>query len=308
MRFRSLLLLSGLISPIAAHVFAQDLAPRAYIVSPLHANAVTLTWAFYDGGVDLNGTVAITGATGRYNVPVFSYYHSLNFFGRFANFTVSLPYAVGNFQGDVLGAQKSAYRSGLLDLNMRFAVNLKGGPAMEPFEFSKWKQRTLLGVSVKVIAPTGQYNPAKLVNWGINRWAFKPEFGCSQRWSNWVIDGYAGAWLYTQNPASFDLPVPKPQTEGPIGSLEGHLSYDFGHRTWVSLDGNFWWGGVTSLGGVSDPSTKQVSSRLGGTASIRLSKHQSIKASYSHGTYIRFGGDYHNVSVAWQFSWLGRPK
>jgi hypothetical protein len=53
----------------------------------------------------------------------------------------------------------------------------------------------LLGVSLTVVAPTGQYNTTKLVNWGINRWAFKPEFGYSQRWGKWVLDGYAGAWF-----------------------------------------------------------------------------------------------------------------
>src|SRR5580658_8044276 len=107
---------------------AQDLAPRAYIITPLHSNAVTLTWAFYDGGLNFNGTVPITGATGTYNVPVFSYYHSLNFFGRSANITASLPYAVGSFSGKVLGTDKSTYRSGLLDLSVRFSVILLGGP------------------------------------------------------------------------------------------------------------------------------------------------------------------------------------
>jgi len=76
----------------------------------------------------------------------------------------------------------------------------------------------------------------------------------------------------------------------------------------VSADGNFWWGGTTSLNGVQNPATKQTSSRIGGTAAIRISKHQSVKASYSNGTYVRFGGNYQNVSVAWQYSWLGNPR
>jgi hypothetical protein len=46
----------------------------------------------------------------------------------------------------------------------------------------------LLGASLKIIAPTGQYDPTKLINWGINRWAIKPEFGYSQRWGHWVLD------------------------------------------------------------------------------------------------------------------------
>jgi hypothetical protein len=112
----------------ASLIAAQDLAPRAYLITPLHANAVTLTWSFYDGGFNFNGTIPITGATGTYNVPVFSYYHSLNFFERSANITVSLPYAVGTFSGEVLGTGRSIYRSGLLDLSARLSVNLKGGP------------------------------------------------------------------------------------------------------------------------------------------------------------------------------------
>ena len=31
---------------------AQDLAPRAYVITPLHFNAVTLTWSFYDGSIN----------------------------------------------------------------------------------------------------------------------------------------------------------------------------------------------------------------------------------------------------------------
>ena len=58
-------------------------------------------------------------------------------------------------------------------------------------KFAKWKQKVLLGVSLKIIAPTGQYDPAKLVNWGINRWAFKPELGYSQRWGNWLAGARA---------------------------------------------------------------------------------------------------------------------
>jgi hypothetical protein len=292
----------------ATELTAQDLAPRAYLITPLHANAVTLTWSFYSGGLDFNGTIPVTGATGTYSVPVFSYYHSFNFFGRSANLTASLPYAVGTFSGQVLGTNKSIYRSGLLDFSARFSVNLLGGPAMQPQEFAKWKQKRILGASLKVVAPTGQYDPNKLVNWGINRWAFKPELGYSQRWGHWLLDAYGGVWFYTTNSAFYNVPVPAPQTEEPIGSFEGHWSYDFGKlRAWGSLDGNFWWGGVTALNGIRNLQTKQTSSRIGGTVSLPIKKHQSIKIAYSNGTYIRFGGNYQNLQVAWQYSWIGKP-
>jgi Putative MetA-pathway of phenol degradation len=161
-------------------ICAQDLSPRAYVIMATHSNAIILTCSFYDGSVLFNGTVPITGATGTYGVPVLSYYHSLGFFGRSANLTASLPYAIGTFQGELIGEHRQIYRSGLVDSTFRFSVNLKGGPAMPVQEFVKWKQKTLLGVSLKVVAPTGQYSPTKLVNWGSHRWSFKPEFGGSR--------------------------------------------------------------------------------------------------------------------------------
>jgi hypothetical protein len=213
---------------------------------------------------------------------------------------------VGHFEGSVLGTQMTIYRSGLMDTSFRVSVNLKGGPAMSPQRFVKWKQTALLGVSLKVVAPTGQYDATKLVNWGINRWAFKPDFGYSQRWGKTTVDAYGGAWLYTRNSASYSVPAPKPQTQAPIGSFEGHLSYDVKPKLWFSLDGNFWFGGVTSLNGIQNLKTRQTGSRVGVTGSYRLSKHQTVKVSYSNGIYLLFGGNYQNVSAAWQYSWIGR--
>ncbi len=91
-------------------------------------------------------------------------------------------------------------------------------------------------------------------------------------------------------------------------TLEGHLSYNVRPRLWVSLDGNFWYGGKTSLNGVQNPATLQRNSRLGGTGALPITRHQSLKVSYSRGTYIRFGGNFHNLSVAWLYSWFGRPN
>jgi hypothetical protein len=294
--------------------WAQDLSPRAYVITPLHANAVTLTWSFYDGNIDYNGALPVSGATGTYNVPILSYYHSFSFFGRSANVVASLPYAFGNFQGTVTGAEKHLYRSGLLDSIYRFSVNLKGGSAMSPKEFMKWRQKILLGASLKVTAPTSQYDPTKLINWGTNRWGFKPEFGYSQRWGGkWILDGYFGVWFFTTNPDFWSRNMyyagTRSQSQDPIGALEGHLSYDFKkQRMWASLDGNFWFGGITSVSGVKNPLSYQTNSRIGGTFSVPTTKHQSLKFSYSTGTYIRFGGNYQNVSAAWQYSWIGRPK
>src|SRR5258707_347074 len=253
-RFFKLVISASLAIGFPSMLCAQDLAPRAYVITPLHSNAVTLAWSFYDGTINYNGALPVSDATGTYSVPIFSYYRSFDFFGRSANVVASLPYGVGNFEGRISGAGTNLYRSGLVDSVLRLSVNLKGGPAMPVEKYMKWKQKVLLGASLKVITPTGQYDPTKLINWGTNRWSFKPEFGYSQRWKKWVLDGYAGVWFFTTNSDFWSrniyYPGTRSQTQEPIGSFEGHLSYDFKPRLWASVDGNFWFGGDTTLGGI----------------------------------------------------------
>jgi Putative MetA-pathway of phenol degradation len=291
---------------------AQDLVPRAYIITPIHSNAILLTYSFLNGDIVLNPTLPISNAKGKLNVPVFSYFHTFNFFGRSANITGSLPYAAGHFQGDVNGVPQIIYRSGLLDSAFRFSFNLKGGPAMDLKQYLSWKHTLIVGASVTVTAPTGQYDPTRLVNPGTNRWSIKPEVGISRRWGKWVLDGYGGVWFFTENHEFFShnqtFPGTNTQSQNPLGAVQVHLSYDFRRALWISGDANFLCGGSTSLNHVSSPGTFQSNSRIGATASLPFAKHQSLKVSYSYGAYIRVGGNFHAVSVGWQYSWLGKPQ
>lgn len=308
-KYVRVLALLGAILGMPWSLMPQDLTPRAYVVTPVDANVLNLTYSHLSGGLYFDGAVPITGATATIQLPTFSYYRSLNFFGRSANIAIGIPYGVGDFNGKVLGAPRYAYRSGLLDAFVRFSVNLKGGPAMKMPEFVKWHQRILLGASLKIVAPTGQYDPTVLINWGNNRWAFKPEFGYSERWGHWVLDAYTGVWFFTTNSEFFShnqyFPGTQSLSEAPVGAFEGHLSYDFKPRLWVSLDGNFWFGGKTTLDGVQNPITEEKSSRVGVTASVPLTSHQALKFTYSNGAYVNYGGNYQNVSISWQYSWIG---
>jgi hypothetical protein len=160
-------------------------------------------------------------------------------------------------------------------------------------EFVKRKPKTVLGATVTVDAQTGQYDPARLINIGGNRWSFKPELGFSRRWGHWIFDAYGAVWLFTANSNYYsNAPGSSPrnrQTQEPMGAAETHLSYDLRPRLWISIDGNYWYGGQTSVNNVPSPTTLQANSRLGATAAIPFGSHQSMKFSYSGGTYIRFG-------------------
>ena len=130
-----LALLAGLLPSL----HAQDLTPRAYVVTPRRSNAVILTNVFNDGELLFDGSVPITGATGRLDVPALSLYRAVSVFGRSGNVTATLPYGVGTFKGTVAEAEVSAYRSGLLDAVFRVSVNLLGAPPMDPGEMMPWR-------------------------------------------------------------------------------------------------------------------------------------------------------------------------
>jgi hypothetical protein len=52
---------------------AQDLAPRAYVITPVHWNAVIVTYNFSTGGLLFDNAIPISDATASLNVPIFSY-------------------------------------------------------------------------------------------------------------------------------------------------------------------------------------------------------------------------------------------
>jgi hypothetical protein len=291
----------SLLTAIIGH--SQDLSPRAYVITSVNGNAITVTYSFNDGNVLFDSALPIAGGQGQIHSSVLTYYHSGDFFGRSFNATASLPYAIGNFNGNVLGNSVSLYRSGLLDSVYRFSVNLKGGPAMSPREYVKWQQKTLIGASLKVVAPTGQYDPVRAINQGSNRWAFKPEIGVSRRWGKWIIDGYAAVWFFTHN--SHFYPGSVSLSQRPIGAFETHVSYDVKRRLWFSFDANYWVGGRSVANGVLNLGSLQNNSRIGATASFPLNKNQSFKISYSNGAHVVYGGDYQTVALAWQYQWLG---
>lgn len=300
-----------LLALLSAMGLAQDLAPRAYLITPIHSNAVVLSYALVDGSLIFDNAVPVTGATARVSIPTLSVVHSMSFFGRTASLLAAQPYGVGNVRGTVMDSETKAYRSGLFDTTFRFSINIFGGPAMSVSEFQKWKQKTILGVSIRLVTPTGQYDPTKLINYGANRWGFKPEMGLSRRWGHCVLDAYGGVWFFTKNHEFFShnqySPGVNVQSQNPIAAFEGHFSYDVKPRLWASLDGNFWVGGRTTINGVQSANSLQRNSRIGTTVSLPVTRHQSFKLSYNRGAYIRYGGNFNNVSAGWQYSWVGRP-
>ena len=75
---------------------------------------------------------------------------------------------------------RERFVTGFGDPAFRFSMNFVGAPALTAAEFKDYRQDLILGASLRIIVPLGQYDDTKLVNIGSNRWSLKPEIGCSK--------------------------------------------------------------------------------------------------------------------------------
>lgn len=282
---------------------AQELVPAAYTPAPYGVNLVQIASAYNSGDLAFAPSIPIEEASGNITHTALNYTRTLRVAGRSANISVILPYVVGHLEGLYLGDPAFADRSGLGDLGFRCAVNLFGAPAMSPREFQAYRAHTLIGASLYVTAPTGQYDPSKLINIGTNRWAVKPEFAVVHVMGRLAIDAYLGGWFYTDNTDFFDG---KARAQDPIFSTQFHVRYLFKPGLWAALDANFWRGGQSTVDGVVNDDL-QNNSRVGATVSMRIGRHQSLRIAVSRGAYTRIGGDFDSIGVAYGYSWVGKP-
>jgi len=279
---------------------AQQLEPRAYSPAPVGLNIFGLGALYTSGGVVTDAALSIQNVQARVYTMVPYYGRTFGLFGRLANVTVVTPFAEADVHGDVQEVSRSVDRSGLLDPQVRFAVNLLGGPALTPQEFRQRKPETTLGASITVVAPFGQYDPAKLINLGANRWACKPELGLSQPVGDWVFEFYAGIWLFEANDNFFGGQV---RRQDPLASYQAHIVYEVRPRLWAAVDYTYFVGGETTVNG-KPQNDRQGNSRGGLTLSAPIKRDQSLKLTWSRGVSTRIGSSFDTMGVAWQWTWF----
>ena len=210
-----------------------------------------------------------------------------------------LPVIGGHLEGRYLGEPAEVGRFGLGDPRLRLAINLYGAPAMTPRVFGTYRQGTILGVSVTVAPPLGQYDSAKLINLGNNRWSFKPEIGVSRTIGRWGVEMMAGVWLFTDNT---DFVGGRTRLQDPIAAAQVHVTYKFTPGMWLAGDVNYFTGGQTTIGGKVNLDL-QRNSRVGATFSRALDRRQAIRISASRGAYTTIGADFISVAASYSYAW-----
>jgi hypothetical protein len=283
---------------ITERVLAQDLDPRAYARVPVDATVLIAGFNYTYGSVVLDPTLPIKDLEAKVSSPILGIARTFSLFGLTSQAYVALPYSWAEASGKVLGEDSSITRNGFGDMRFRVSVLFLGAPAATVEEFAKSEPQTVLGASLTVTAPTGQFFKDKLINLGTNRWSFKPEIGLSYMLSKqWFIDLYAGAWFFTTNNSFF--PGNSVRSQEPLLTFQTHVSYNFNRLMWAAIDLTYYTGGQSAINDIYKDD-RQNNSRVGATFNMPLSRVSSIKIAYSTGALIRVGGNFSTISVAFQ--------
>lgn len=285
---------------LAAAAASQELDPRAYTPVPVDGNLLITALTYQKGDVLLDPSLPVSDVSAKIGIGVLGYARTFGFLGRYANVGIGVPYARASAEGNLFEEHTKITRSGLGDSRVRLAVNLLGAPALGLAEFAKRKPVTVLGASLTVSAPTGQYSSEKMVNLGANRWAFKPEIGVSHPVGRWLLDAYAGVWLFTANDDYFGGTK---RTQDPLASFQAHVSYTVRPGLWLAADATFYSGGRSYIEDVAKQDF-QSNSRIGLTASLPVAKGHSVKLSVATGASTRIGQDFDTVGLAYQYIWV----
>jgi len=280
---------------------AQELEPRAYSISPVGTNFVLFAYSRSKGDVLFDPNLPVEDVKASINATSFVFVRAFDFFGRTGQIGVALPYVWGSIAGKYIGEFTSITRSGMPDPSLRFAVNLKGGPALKLRDFARYRQKTNIGFSLLVSAPLGQYDPAKLINLGTNRWTLKPEIGFSRATGKWVFELYGGAKFFGKNKNFQNGSV---REQKPVGVIQGHVIYNFRPRLWLAFDGTFYSGGRTTIDGKQNRDL-QRNGRIGATLSLPVGGRHSLKVGFNRGAFTNVGSKFSVFSIGYQFFWFG---
>ena len=282
---------------VSATAAAQELEPGAYTVSPVGINLFNAGYSVNSGEVAFDPSLPVENASATIHTVMLSYGRAIGLAGRSGTVLVAVPIIDGHLEGLVAGTPQAADRTGLGDMRIRVGVNLFGAPARTLPEFAKTPPSDVnIGVSVTIVAPVGQYDSARFVNLGNNRWAFKPEAALIRNAGSWMFEIYGGAWLFTDNDDYVNGQV---RSQDPIASLQFSARRTFRPGLWISANANFYRGGRTQVGDTFNQDL-QSNSRVGTTFSWPFNPRRSIRVAVSRGAYTTIGADFTALSASFQ--------
>lgn len=283
---------------------AQDIEPRAYSNAPIGYNFLVTGLAATRGGLSFDSSSPLTNPDLRTISAVAAYARVIELGGQSAKLEAVVPYTSLSGTADYRGEQVSRDINGFANPSFRLSANLYGAPALSAAEFGAWQQDLIVGASLRVAPPWGQYDSTRLVNIGANRWSFKPEVGVSKAMGQWTFEGALAATFFTTND---NLWNGNTITQDPLYAARGHVIYGFANGIWLSVDATGYAGGRTTLNGVLNNDLQQ-NWRLGSTLAFPVNRSLSVKLYASSGVSDRTGNSFDLLGIALQYRWLSEGR
>lgn len=277
---------------------AQELTPRTYWPAPKGTRVASIGYSYVSGDIIPDPSLPITGVDSEISTLSLGYLQTVDLWGRTANVIIELPFS----EGDTVGGGefgetlKREYR-GQGDMAATLAVNFLGAPTMTPQEFAELRRDPglILGGSLKLVAPTGEYDSNRLINVGANRWALKAELGLIVPLGpKWLFEAAVGGWFFEDNDDFLGLT----REQKPIAAIQAHLVHRFSRGLWASLDANFYEGGRSTVGDrrLND---LQRDSKLGVTFVYPVAQGHLLKLGYSIGSINDSNEDFDVLILAY---------
>lgn len=298
---RARLTIAAILPLACGIVTAQELTPRAYWPMPDGTNVLVFGYQRSTGDIVTDPSLPLIGVDSEIDYLQIAYQRSFGVFGRSASLQLSLPYSRGSTEGIVDGTFQSRDTSGLTDARARFSINLKGAPSMAAagFQALRAHPRVIVGASLLVQAPTGEYESDKVINLGTNRWSVRPAIGVIWPMApRWLFEFEVGAWFFSDN----DDFLGQTREQDPILSTEFHLIRRIRPGFWASLDANFYVGGRTNVG-ENTQANLQRNSRVGATLVFPIRGRHAIRGGFSTGVVTESGGDYEIYTLSYIYAW-----
>jgi len=277
---------------------AQELSPRSYWPAPQGTKVLVFGYSYSSGDVLMDPSLPVYGMDSTISTGLLAYFHTFSLWGRTTNVVLELPYSWGTTKGLLFDLPARRDFSGFADLGVTLSVNLLGAPSMTPADFQELRANPhpIVGVSLKVLAPTGRYDEDRLINVGANRWATKPELGfLIPLTSRWLLELEGGAWFFGED----DDFLTGKRVQEPIVGIEIHLVRRFRPGFWASVEANFFRGGRQTIGG-NELIDLQRNSRIGITVAVPFRGRHAIKVGYSRGVVTEFGTHFRQFLVTYQ--------
>jgi hypothetical protein len=297
-----ILVLTGCVLP--EPVCAQDLEPRRWNHIPTDQYILGLGYAYTEADVYFNPALKITDGIARLNSLGLMAIRTFGLAGKSARISMLLPYTSGRWSGNLDGEFQVVHRRGIGDPRLRLSVNLYGAPALKGNEFVTYRSEhevsTVIGASIAVTLPLGQYYDDKLVNIGNNRWSVRPQIGLVHTRGPWSFEFTGSIFVFSDNNNFVDNAVLKQKT---LYAAQSHVIYHFKPKFWATLSAAYAAGGRIYID--QQPTAFEVDNWLwAGGLGFAITRSQSLNLTWLSGrTQNLVGRDSDNLLLSWSMRW-----